>query len=116
MGKITALETQARHTNRFNLFVDDQFVLGLSALLAAKLRVGQTISDAELKQLESDEAFATGHEKALRFLEPRPRSSTEIKQHLVKKKIPADVAERVVARLTEAGLLDDAAFAALHRP
>lgn len=111
MGKITAIEPQARHANRFNLFVDEQFVLGLSALLAAKLRVGQTIDDAELKRLEAEAAFETAHEKALRFLEPRPRSSMEIKQHLLKKKIAADVAERVIARLTDAGLLDDAAFA-----
>jgi regulatory protein len=111
MGKITAIEPQARHANRFNLFVDHQFVLGVSAILAAKLRVGQTIDDAEFKQLEAEEAFETAHEKALRFLEPRPRSSMEIKQHLLKKKIAPDVAERVIARLTDAGLLDDAAFA-----
>ncbi len=111
MGKITAIEPQARHANRFNLFVDHQFVLGVSAILAAKLRVGQTIDDAELQRLEAEEAFETAHEKALRFLEPRPRSSMEIKQHLLKKKIAPDVAERVIARLTDAGLLDDAAFA-----
>lgn len=111
MGKITAIEPQARHANRFNLFVDNQFVLGLSAILAAKLRVGQTIDDAELKRLEDEEAFETAHEKALRFLEPRPRSSMEIKQHLLKKKITPDVVERVIVRLTNAGLLDDAAFA-----
>jgi regulatory protein len=111
MGKITAIEPQARHANRFNLFVDHQFVLGVSAILAAKLRVGQTIEDAELQRLEAEEAFETAHEKALRFLEPRPRSSMEIKQHLLKKKIAPDVAERVIARLTDAGLLDDAAFA-----
>lgn len=111
MGKITALEPQARHANRFNLYVDEQFVLGLSALLAATLRVGQTIDDAELKRLEAEEAFETAYEKALRFLEPRPRSVMEIKQHLLKKKIAAEVAERVIARLNNAGLLDDAAFA-----
>lgn len=111
MGKITAIEPQARHANRFNLFVDNQFVLGLSAILAAQLRVGQTLDDAELKQLEDEEAFESAHEKALRFLEPRPRSSMEIKHHLLKKKIAPAVVERVIVRLTNAGLLDDAAFA-----
>ncbi len=111
MGKITAIELQARHANRFNLYIDEQFVLGLSALIAAKLRVGQTLTDADLKRLEDEEAFESAHEKALRFLEPRPRSAMEVKQHLLKKKITADVAERVIERLTNAGLLDDAAFA-----
>ena len=111
MGKITAIEPQARHPNRFNLYIDEHFAIGLSAILAAKLRVGQTLDDADVKRLEDTEAFESAREKALRFLEPRPRSSTEVKQHLVKKKIAGPMAERVVNRLTEAGLIDDAAFA-----
>jgi regulatory protein len=111
MGKITALEPQVKHANRFNLYVDDQFVLGVSALVAAKLRVGQTLSADDLTRLEAEEAFETAREKALRFLEPRPRSATEVKQHLAKKKIAMEVIEQVIARLTEAGLIDDAAFA-----
>lgn len=111
MAKITAIEPQARHPNRFNLYVDHQFVLGLSAMIAARLRVGQELSDDDLKKLADEENEETAHEKALRFLEPRPRSAMEVKQHLLKKKISADVVERVIARLTEAGLLDDAAFA-----
>ncbi len=111
MGRITAIEPQARHANRFNLYIDDQFVLGLSALLSSRLRVGQTLTDDELKQLEQQEAFETAHEKALRFIEPRPRSTSEVKRHLVKKQIAADVADHVIIRLIEAGLLDDTAFA-----
>ncbi len=111
MGRITAIEPQARHANRFNLYLDDQFALGLSALVAAPLRVGQTLSDAELTALEREEAYETAHEQALRFLEPRPRSSSELKQQLRKKKVVAAVIDQVIARLTEAGLLDDAAFA-----
>jgi regulatory protein len=111
MGKITAIEPQARHPKRFNLYVDHQFVLGLSATLAARLRVGQELSDDALKKLADQENEETAHENALRFLEPRPRSAMEVKQHLLKKKIPADVIERVIARLTAAGLIDDVAFA-----
>ncbi|MBI5031162.1 MAG: RecX family transcriptional regulator [Chloroflexi bacterium] len=111
MGRITAIEPQVRHTNRFNLYVDDRFVLGLSALMAAKVHVGQILTDADLNNLEQDEAFETAYEKALRFLEPRPRSSTEVKQHLLKKKIELDTADKVITRLTESGLLDDTAFA-----
>ncbi len=111
MAKITAIEPQARHANRFNIYIDDQFAIGLSAILAAKLRVGQTIDDAQMAALEREAAYETGHEKALRFLEARPRSASEVKKQLLKKKIPADVIDRVIERLTEAGLLDDRAFA-----
>lgn len=111
MGKITAIEPQVKHANRFNLYVDDQFALGLSALVAAPLRVGQTLTADDLKRLAATEAFETARDQALRFLEPRPRSAAEVKQHLAKKEIAGEVVEQVIARLTEAGLLDDAAFA-----
>ncbi len=110
-GRITRLEPQARHANRFNLYVDDKFALGLSALVAARLRVGQTLSDAELTALEREEAYEIAHEMALRFLEPRPRSSAELKQQLRKKQVASDVIDQVIARLIDAGLLDDEAFA-----
>jgi regulatory protein len=110
-GRITAIEPQARHANRFNLHIDDKFVMGLSSIIAAKLRVGQTLSDADLAALERAEAYETAHEQALRYLEPRPRSSAELKQQLRKKKAADAVIDQVIARLTEAGLLDDEAFA-----
>jgi regulatory protein len=111
MAKITAIELQARHANRFNIYVDDQFALGLSAILAAKLRVGQVVDDAQMLALEREEAYETAHDKALSFLETRPRSASEVKQQLLKKKIAADAIDRVIERLTDAGLLDDQAFA-----
>jgi len=111
MGKITAIEPQARHAHRFNLYVDDQFALGVSEILAASLRVGQTLTADDLKHLEAEEGFEAAREKALRFLEPRPRSAQEVRQHLAKKKIAREVIDQVIARLTDAGLLDDAAFA-----
>ena len=110
-GRITAIEPQARHANRFNLYIDDQFALGLSASVAARLRVGQTLSEADLAALEREEAYETAHEMALRFLEPRPRSRAEVKQQLRKKQVASDVIDQVIARLTDAGLIDDEAFA-----
>lgn len=110
-GRITAIEPQAHHPNRFNLYIEEHFAIGLSAIVAAKLHVGQVLSDPDLAALEATEAFESAREMALRFLEPRPRSTAEVRQHLVKKKVAGDVIDQVVERLTSAGLLDDAAFA-----
>jgi regulatory protein len=111
MGTITALEPQTKRANRVNVYVDGQFALGVSAILAARLRVGQTLSDDDLANLARDEALETAREAALRFLAPRPRSIAEVRQHLAKKKFAAEVIDQVLARLREVGLLDDAAFA-----
>jgi regulatory protein len=110
-GRITAIEPQARHANRFNLYVDDKFAMGVSAIIAAKLRVGQILDDAANAALAREEAYETAHEQALRYLEARPRSSAEMKQQLRKKKVADETIAQVIARLTEAGLLDDEAFA-----
>jgi regulatory protein len=47
----------------------------------------------------------------LRLLTARPRTRAELHQALLRKEIPADVADQVVGRLDEVGLIDDAAFA-----
>ncbi len=110
-GTITAIEPQARHADRYNLYIDHRFVLGLTAAVAARLRVGQAVTQAEVAALEDAEALETAYDKALYFLEPRPRSAAEIRRHLLKKEIAPEIIDQVLARLSEAGLADDRAFA-----
>lgn len=111
MGTITALKPHAKRAARVNVYVDGQLVLGVSALLAARLRVGQTLSDEDVANLAREEALETAREIALRFLAPRPRSVAEVRQHLAKKKFAAEVIDHVLARLHEVGLVDDTGFA-----
>ncbi|HYS38294.1 MAG TPA: recombination regulator RecX [Pseudonocardiaceae bacterium] len=47
----------------------------------------------------------------LRLLTTRPRTRAELHTALLKRGIDADVADRVLGRLNEVGLVDDAAFA-----
>lgn len=47
----------------------------------------------------------------LRRLTDQPRSRAELAQVLAKRRVPDDVATRVLDRFTEVGLIDDAAFA-----
>lgn len=50
-------------------------------------------------------------EAALRFLEPRQRSAAECRRRLLQRGYRADLVEGAIDRLTELGMLDDAAFA-----
>jgi len=50
-------------------------------------------------------------EICLRLLTVRPRTRVELRQALLRKGIEEDVAEQVLGRLDEVGLVDDAAFA-----
>ena len=47
----------------------------------------------------------------LRRLTDQPRSRAELAKALAKRRVPDDVATRVLDRFTEVGLIDDAAFA-----
>jgi regulatory protein len=50
-------------------------------------------------------------EAALRFLEARQRSTEEVRRRLLLRGYRADLVEGAIVRLTELGMLDDAAFA-----
>jgi regulatory protein len=49
----------------------------------------------------------------LRLLSARPRTRAELRQALLRKEIEEDVADQVLSRLDEVGLINDAAFADL---
>lgn len=117
--KITSIEPQAHQSDRYNLFLDGRFALGLdgAAVVAAGLAVGMELSDDELAHLRSEEGERRLLDAALRFLAPRPRSRAEVRRRLLaprRNREPADPAavERTLDRLESLGVLDDAQFAA----
>lgn len=109
-GRVTALEAQVKDPRRSSLYIDGRFVLGLSEIVAAQVKVGQELSLEEVARLAADEEFETAREKALHYLEYRPRSEDEIRRQLGKT-YPREVIDRVIVRLREAGLLGDKEFA-----
>jgi regulatory protein len=111
MPTITRLEAQARHPDRVNVYLDGAFAFGLSLDVAASLRVGRELDEADLAQLRADEAYRRALDRALGQLGRRPRSRQELARYLAGKDVPPEVVERVLARLGELELVDDAAFA-----
>lgn len=51
---------------------------------------------------------------ALRLLNFKPRSESELRQRLVRKRLPAEAIESVIARFQKDGMLDDEKFARLY--
>lgn len=111
MGKISALTRQKRNPDRINVYLDGVFAFGLAEITAAYLRVGQTLSPAEIEKLQGEDLVEKAKNVALRFIEYRPRSVTETRQHLQKKEYPEAVIAQVLERLQAVDLLNDAAFA-----
>lgn len=112
MGTITALTAQVRNPERVNVYIDGTFALGLAITVAATLRVGQMITQAELEQLDRRDEIHRARERVVRLLARRPYSSAEITRYLRRQKIDDAIIQNVIDDLTEAKLIDDDAFAA----
>ena len=113
--KITSLPPQKHAPDRLSVFVDGAFRMGLAAEIAqaASLRVGDVVDEARLAELERRDRTWQAREAALRLLAVRPRSAVELARRLRMKGYGPEVAEEVIGRLRELGMIDDAAFAGM---
>ena len=110
-GTITGLTYQQHNRERVSIYLDGSFAFGLPAIVASRLRVGQALSDVEIAALQSADDVERAYGRALDFLSYRPRSEAEVRSALHKKGLSDETIDAVVARLQQAGLLNDAEFA-----
>jgi regulatory protein len=110
-GKITALKHQKRNQDRVSVYLDGRFAFGLPAIVAASLRQGQYLSDAEIATLTAQGAVESLYNQALNYLSYRPRSKSEVVSYLRRHGASETEIESTIDRLERAGLLDDEAFA-----
>jgi len=111
MGKITALKHQKKNQDRVSVYLDGRFAFGLPAIVAASLKPGQSLSDAEIEALKQQGVVEGAYDRALSYLSYRPRSRAEIVTYLERRDVPEGQIGEIVERLERAGLLDDDAFA-----
>ncbi len=110
-GRITGLRFQQETSDRVNVYLDGQFAFGLPALAAARLRVGQYLSDDEIARLQAADRLQRAYDQAVRFLSFRPRSVAEVRRHLARTIEDPDLIAAVLDRLAAQGYLDDGEFA-----
>lgn len=112
MGKkITNISVQKRNQQRVNVYLDGRFAFGLAAIEAARLRVGQVLSDEEIDRLKQRDAVERAVGYGMNLLAYRPRSEAEIRRRLRKKDYETDAIDEALERLRRADLVDDRAFA-----
>jgi len=111
-GVITRLQVQKRNPQRVNVFLDGEFAFGVTLDVAASLRKGQHLSDAEIAALRSQDEVERAYQAALRFLASRPRSRAEVERRLAEKGHTPEAIAPALERLEAHGYVDDASFAA----
>ena len=110
-GRITAMTFQKRTLERVNLFIDGDFAMGIPAIEAARLKIGQMLEMADIERLALLDTESRAYDRAVKFLSYRPRSVAEVRRYLLNKKIDELVSEKIVSRLTDLQYLDDKEFA-----
>jgi regulatory protein len=110
-GTITALKYQKKNPHRVNVYLDGRFGFGVPDVVAARLKHGQFLSDADIASLQGEDAVERAYNRCLDYLGYRPRSESEVRTYLKQHEVAEEHAEAVIARLQRAGLLDDEAFA-----
>lgn len=111
-GVITTLKVQTNHRERVSVYLDGEFAFGVTLDVAARLRKGQHLSDAEIAALRTQDDVDKAYQAALHYLAARPRSRAEVERQLVRKGHAPEAIAAALARLEERAYVDDEAFAA----
>lgn len=111
MRTISALKIQKRNPNRVNIYLDGEFGLGVTRIIAARLHVGQSLDEEKIKMLQEQEVREVAYERALQILSRRPHSEGEIRWKLARKDFSDEEISDVIQRLRTAGLVADEQFA-----
>jgi regulatory protein len=109
--RVTALRVRKRNKKLVNVHLDGEQAFALTAIQAARLHVGQTLTAEEIAALRAGDEAERAYERALSLLSYRPRSESEVRGRLRRKQVEAEAIDSAVERLKRAGLLDDLEFA-----
>ncbi len=109
-GKVTALTYQKQRADRVNVNLDGKFAFGLPDVVAAGLKPGQYLTDADIARLRGLDEEQKAYDRAVRFLAYRPRSEAEVRRNLGRAGLDEELIERIIERLRAQGYVDDQEF------
>lgn len=111
--RITALQPQRRNKRRVSVFLDGNFLFGLSSetVAALGLRIGMEVDRDRLDDIAREEQQYQALQYAFLLLSYKARTTAELKQRLGRKGFPPEIISRIMQRLSELKMVDDAGFA-----
>ncbi len=124
--KITDISLQAKNKDRVNISVDGKYRFSLDVFQVGELglKLEKEFSEEELLTFEQESQFGKLYGRALEYCFMRTHSAKEVRDYLRRKTIARrdksgelrpginkDITDRVFARLSEKGYIDDEKFA-----
>lgn len=108
--EVTAIKAQKRNKQRVSIYLDGEFAFGLSRFVAAWLKPGRKLSQADIDRLQQEDTYEIAFQKAMQFINHRPRSVDETRKRLIEKGFSEEVVEATLSRLLDKKWLNDPDF------
>src|SRR5262249_16003350 len=114
MPRVTRISVQQRHSERVNVFIDEEFAFGLDQLVLSEagIAVGDELDTQQIEALKRTDDVAKALNDSLRLFAGRPRSTPELPNRLKHRGYDTLVIDSAIEQLRARELLDDSAFAA----
>ncbi len=111
--KVTSISPQKRRTDRYSLFSDGTFLVGVSAqtLVDLSLKKGVELTPFLFDKIQNAEEYQQVKDSFYDYLSRRDHGSFELKQKALRKGYPGEVIDRVLEEFDRKGLLNDEEFA-----
>lgn len=113
MNEITAITPQVKDKRRCNVYVDGRFCCGLTleATVKNRLRVGQTVTEERLAEIQLESEKDTAFDKALTHLSATRKTEKQIRTYLAGKGYLPAVVDHAVEKLRSYNFLNDGEYA-----
>lgn len=113
MPTVTAITEPKRYPHRRNIHFDGRlaFRCNLNVVAKFRLREGMVLSDEQAREIEQGEARQQCFDAALKFLERRLHSRSELSRKLCRQEYPQALIDDVLDELARLGYVDDERFA-----
>src|SRR6056297_1216971 len=110
---ITKISPQKKNSDRFSLFHEKTFLIGVSSqtLLDYSIQKGTELTRDLFHQLTTSEEYQAVKDRCYKLLSGRDHGAEELKRKLINKGFSASMCDQVVAEFSEKNLLNDRTYA-----
>lgn len=108
MAIITKIESQSKNKDRVNIYVDDEFFMGIFAELVYtfNLKKGMNVEEDNLKSLLNEEMYIKAKNKSLNILSKADQSEKKIREKL-SSDFEEDIIDSVICFLKKNNFIND---------
>jgi len=112
-GMVTSIVVQKKNKQRYSIFVDDEFLLGVAeqTLLKFGLTKGTTVTPSLFRKLQRAEGSFAIKSYLMKLLGRRDHARKELFTKAIRKDYSKEVIETVLDELEQKGYVDDTGFA-----